>query len=59
MQFLTTVLLPVKTTLNLINEGKSKDSIFMMGNTMIDSLVQFESKFNDSNILDKNIIKCE
>ena len=41
-------------SLNLINEGKSKDSIFMMGNTMIDSLVQFESKFNDSNILDKN-----
>ena len=41
-------------SLNLINEGKSKDSIFMMGNTMIDSLVQFESKLNDSNILDKN-----
>ena len=34
--------------LNLINEGKSKDSIFMMGNTMIDSLVKFESKFNYS-----------
>ena len=41
-------------SLNLINEGKSKDSIFMMGNTMIDSLVKFESKFNESNILDKN-----
>tara|TARA_Y100001980_G_C14555588_1_gene344477 strand:- start:2209 stop:3300 length:1092 start_codon:yes stop_codon:yes gene_type:complete len=41
-------------SLNLINEGKSKDSIFMMGNTMIDSLVKFESKFNESTILDKH-----
>ena len=41
------------TSLNLINEGKSKESIFMMGNTMIDSLLKFESKFNESKILDK------
>lgn len=40
-------------SLNLINEGKSKESIFMMGNTMIDSLLKFESKFNESKILDK------
>ena len=40
-------------SLNLIKEGRSKESIFMMGNTMIDSLVKFESKFNESNLLDK------
>ena len=53
IQFLTTVLLCEDASLNLINEGKSKESI-MMGNTMIDSLVRFESKFNESKILDKH-----
>ena len=28
---------------NLINEGKTKDQIFFVGNTMIDSLVKFNN----------------
>jgi UDP-N-acetylglucosamine 2-epimerase (non-hydrolysing) len=40
-------------SLNLIKEGKSEESIFMMGNTMIDSLVKFEPRFNQSTVLDQ------
>ena len=40
-------------SLNLIKEGRSEESIFMMGNTMIDSLVKFEPRFNQSTVLDK------
>lgn len=38
---------------NLIKEGKLPGSIFMAGNTMIDSLVKFEKKFNESSILNQ------
>lgn len=40
-------------SLNLIKEGRSEESIFMMGNTMIDSLVKFEPRFNESSALDQ------
>ena len=36
---------------NLINEGKTKDQIFFVGNTMIDSLVKFNNHFDASSIL--------
>ncbi len=36
---------------NLINEGKPKKSIFMKGNTMIDSLIKFKKQFDDSSIV--------
>tara|TARA_R110002012_G_scaffold100670_2_gene239404 strand:- start:5945 stop:7033 length:1089 start_codon:yes stop_codon:yes gene_type:complete len=36
---------------NLIKEGKSIDCIHLVGNTMIDSLVKFQSKFDTSSIL--------
>ena len=39
---------------NLIKEGKHKSKIHFVGNTMIDSLVSFRNKINQSNIL-KNI----
>jgi UDP-N-acetylglucosamine 2-epimerase (non-hydrolysing) len=38
---------------NLINEGKSKDSIVFTGNTMIDSLIKFQSKINESKVLER------
>jgi UDP-N-acetylglucosamine 2-epimerase (non-hydrolysing) len=38
---------------NLLNEGKGKDQIHFVGNTMIDSLIQFEPLFNGANIKDK------
>lgn len=37
---------------NLLNEGIRKD-VYLVGNTMIDSLVEFQTKFNSSNILSK------
>ena len=36
---------------NLLKEGKSKDQIFFVGNTMIDSLIKFKKYFNASSIL--------
>jgi UDP-N-acetylglucosamine 2-epimerase (non-hydrolysing) len=36
---------------NLIREGKAVDKIYMVGNVMIDTLVGFESKIPDSEIL--------
>tara|TARA_A100001037_G_C15111443_1_gene619195 strand:- start:577 stop:1683 length:1107 start_codon:yes stop_codon:yes gene_type:complete len=35
---------------NLINEGISEKNIHFVGNTMIDSLIEFQHKFNKSNI---------
>ena len=41
---------------HLIKEGKEKNKIHMVGNTMIDSLVNFNNPIQKSNILKK--IKC-
>jgi UDP-N-acetylglucosamine 2-epimerase (non-hydrolysing) len=41
---------------HLIKEGKEKNQIHMVGNTMIDSLVNFNNSIEKSNILTK--IKC-
>jgi UDP-N-acetylglucosamine 2-epimerase (non-hydrolysing) len=38
---------------NLIAENKNKDSIFFVGNTMIDTLVAFEKEINKASILDE------
>jgi UDP-N-acetylglucosamine 2-epimerase (non-hydrolysing) len=38
---------------NLLNEGKKKEQIYFVGNTMIDTLVNFEDKIKTSNILSK------
>jgi UDP-N-acetylglucosamine 2-epimerase (non-hydrolysing) len=38
---------------NLVSEKKSKDNIFFVGNTMIDTLVAFENKIRDNDILKK------
>ena len=37
--------------INLLKEGKSKDQIKFVGNTMIDSLVRFEKHFDSSEVL--------
>ena len=43
---------------NLINEGKSKESIHYVGNTMIDTLVAFEEDIVSNNILtEKRLLK--
>jgi len=44
---------------NLLNEGKDKDQIHFVGNTMIDSLIQFEPLFNGANIKDKYELKSK
>jgi UDP-N-acetylglucosamine 2-epimerase (non-hydrolysing) len=45
---------------NLINEGKTEHQIFFVGNTMIDTLVRFEERFDGNNILKKyNLQKNE
>jgi UDP-N-acetylglucosamine 2-epimerase (non-hydrolysing) len=36
---------------NLINEGKDKEQIYYVGNTMIDTLIEQENKFNGKTIL--------
>ena len=41
---------------HLVKEGKEKNKIHMVGNTMIDSLVNFNNSIQKSNILNK--IKC-
>ena len=38
---------------NLRNEGKSSDKLFFVGNTMIDTMVAFEDKINQSPILEE------
>ena len=42
---------------NLIKEGKNKEAIFFVGNTMIDTLVEFENKIQQSNVLEEYSIK--
>jgi len=42
---------------NLIKEEKNKDAIIFVGNTMIDTLVEFENKIQESKILDEYQIK--
>jgi UDP-N-acetylglucosamine 2-epimerase (non-hydrolysing) len=42
---------------NLIKEGKNKEAIIFVGNTMIDTLVEFENKIQESKILDEYQIK--
>jgi UDP-N-acetylglucosamine 2-epimerase (non-hydrolysing) len=42
---------------NLIKEGKNKDAIIFVGNTMIDTLVEFENKIQQSTILEEYSIK--
>lgn len=38
---------------NLIKEGKGEDQIFFVGNTMIDTMVAFETRIRNSDILEK------
>lgn len=38
---------------NLVNEGKKKESLFFVGNTMIDTMVAFEKEIDASDILQK------
>ena len=45
--------------INLLNEGKSKDQIFFVGNTMIDSLKHFEKNFNPEPILKRVKLKLK
>jgi UDP-N-acetylglucosamine 2-epimerase (non-hydrolysing) len=42
---------------NLLAEGVSKDKIFFVGNIMIDSLMQYQEKARNSDILDRIDIK--
>jgi UDP-N-acetylglucosamine 2-epimerase (non-hydrolysing) len=45
---------------NLLNEGKNKDNIHFVGNTMIDTMVAFEKEIQSDNILEKlNVAKKE
>lgn len=41
----------------LLNDGKKKEQLFMVGNTMIDTLVAFEEKIKKDNILEKLNLK--
>jgi len=38
---------------NLSGNGKTKDQLFLVGNTMIDTMVAFDDKINKSPVLDK------
>jgi UDP-N-acetylglucosamine 2-epimerase (non-hydrolysing) len=38
---------------NLLKEGKSKEKIFMVGNTMIDTFVAFLPKIREQNVIEK------
>ena len=42
---------------NLLAEGVSKDKIFFVGNIMIDSLMQYQNKAKNSDILDRIDVK--
>ena len=44
---------------HLLNEGKNKNKIHFVGNTMIDSLVSFDEKINESDILNKLKVNSE
>jgi len=43
--------------MNLLKEGISKEKIYFVGNIMIDSLVQYKEKSNNSNILEEYELK--
>lgn len=38
---------------NLIREGKKEEQLFFVGNTMIDTMIAFEKKIQDSNVLEE------
>jgi hypothetical protein len=38
---------------NLLKEGKSKEKIYLVGNIMIDSIIQYKDKAEESKILDE------
>lgn len=38
---------------NLLKEGKKKEQLFFVGNTMIDTLVSFENKIQKNNVFEK------
>ncbi len=38
---------------HLLNEGRKKEEIFFVGNTMIDTLVSFDSQFDEYDVLEK------
>jgi UDP-N-acetylglucosamine 2-epimerase (non-hydrolysing) len=40
--------------INLKNENKKKEQVFLVGNTMIDTMIAFEKEINASDILDKH-----
>lgn len=44
---------------NLENEGVSKDKVFLVGNTMIDSLVEFDEEVNKSDVLEDYKLKSQ
>jgi len=44
---------------NLLKEGKSKEQMFFVGNTMIDTLVGFDLKINESKILEQYNLKSQ
>ena len=44
---------------NLIKEGKKQDQLFFVGNTMIDTLVGFESKIRECKVLDEYQLKAQ
>ena len=44
---------------HLLNEGKNKNKIHFVGNTMIDSTVSFDDKINESDILNKLKVNSE
>ncbi len=44
---------------NLIKEGKNKDQLFMVGNTMIDSLIAFKPEIEKNEILNKLNLKLK
>jgi UDP-N-acetylglucosamine 2-epimerase (non-hydrolysing) len=44
---------------NLLKEGKKKEQIFFVGNTMIDTLVAFENKITKNDVLQKYGLKAK
>jgi UDP-N-acetylglucosamine 2-epimerase (non-hydrolysing) len=44
---------------NLVREGKKQEQLFFVGNTMIDTLVGFESKIRECNVLEEYQLKAQ
>jgi UDP-N-acetylglucosamine 2-epimerase (non-hydrolysing) len=44
---------------NLIEEGRSKEKLFFVGNTMIDTLVAFDHKIKEDRVLEKYNLKAK